>query len=130
MSGAAKPVPSRLARFAQWSGLVVADIAAQLLFKQAAVSLPPPEASAAWVAIVAQTPLVWAAVACLFVAFGFWMGILRRASLATAFPVTALAFAGVIAGSWLLFGETVTIAQGAGIALIVAGVALLKPLDA
>lgn len=119
----------RLVRLAQWTGLVVADVAAQLLFKSAAVTLAAPEPTWAWVAIVAQTPAVWAAVACLLVAFGFWMGILRRAKLATAFPVTALAFAGVIAGSWLLFGERVTIAQGAGIALIVAGVAMLKPLD-
>lgn len=122
--------PDRTAAILGWTGLVVADVAAQLLFKTAAIDLPPPQASTAWVAIVAQSPLAWAAVACLLVAFGFWMRILRRAKLATAFPVTALAFVGVVAGSHLLFGETVSFAQGAGIVLIVAGVALLRPLDA
>jgi multidrug transporter EmrE-like cation transporter len=43
--------------------------------------------------------------------------------------MTSLTFIGIVAGSWWLFGETIAPIQYAGIALIVAGVAALKPLD-
>jgi multidrug transporter EmrE-like cation transporter len=113
-----------------WSGLVVSDSAAQLLFKSAAVRLPKPAATPAWMAMVAQSWRVWLAVGCLLLTFGFWMLVLRRRKLSTAFPVTALTFIGVVAGSSLFFGETITPLQYAGIALIVVGVAALRPLDA
>ena len=68
--------------------------------------------------------------ACLILTFGLWMIVLRRAKLSEAFPVTALTLIGIVAGSLWLFGETITPIQYAGIALIVVGVAALKPLDA
>ena len=112
-----------------WSGLVVADSAAQLMFKAAASHLPEPQATLPWVLMVAQSPRFWVAVACLVVTFGLWMLVLRRAKLSLAFPVTALTFVGVIGGSMLIFHETIAPLQYAGIALIVVGVALLRPLD-
>jgi multidrug transporter EmrE-like cation transporter len=121
---------SRLSLALLWGGLVLSDSAAQLLFKSAAVRLAEPSATLAWVAMVAQSWRVWAAVACLVLTFGLWMLVLRRARLSTAFPVTALTFVGVVGGSWWFFGETIAPVQYAGIALIVAGVASLRPLDA
>lgn len=121
---------SRLALALLWAGLVACDSAAQLLFKAAALRLASPEPTLAWVAMVAQSWLVWSAVACLVLTFGLWMTILRRAKLSTAFPITALTFIGVVGGSWWFFGESIAPLQYAGIALIVAGVAALKPLDA
>jgi multidrug transporter EmrE-like cation transporter len=121
---------SRLSLALLWTVLVAADSAAQLLFKSAAVHLAQPAPTFAWVAMVAQSWRVWSAVACLLLTFGCWMLVLRRASLSRAFPVTALTFVGVIGGSWWFFGETIVPMQYAGIALIIAGVALLKPLDA
>jgi multidrug transporter EmrE-like cation transporter len=79
--------------------------------------------------MVAQSWRAWSAVACLLLTFGFWMLVLRRAKLSQAFPVTALTFIGVLGGSSWFFGETIAPIQYAGIALIVAGVAVLKPLD-
>jgi len=113
-----------------WFGLVVSDSAAQLLFKSAAVRLPKPAATFAWMAMVAQSWRVWLAIGCLLLTFGFWMLVLRRRRLSTAFPVTALTFIGVVAGSSLLFGETITPLQYGGIALIIVGVAALRPLEA
>ena len=121
---------SRLSLALLWGGLVVFDSAAQLFFKSAAVRLAEPAMNLAWIVMVAQSWRVWAAVASLLLTFGLWMLILRRARLSTAFPVTALTFIGVVAGSWWLFGESIGPLQYVGIALIVAGVAALKPLDA
>jgi multidrug transporter EmrE-like cation transporter len=120
---------SRVSLALLWAGLVVSDSAAQLLFKSAAVRVAAPTPSLAWVAMVAQSWRAWAAVVCLLVTFGLWMLVLRRAKLSTAFPVTALTFIGVVGGSWWFFGETIAPIQYAGIALIVAGVAALRPLD-
>ena len=112
-----------------WAGLVVADATAQLLFKGAATRLPAPGWSLAWIVMVAQSWRVWTALACLVVTFALWMLILRRSRLGQAFPVTALAFAAVVAGSWWFLGETVTPAHGLGIGLIIVGVAMLRPFD-
>ena len=120
---------SRLESAALWAGLIVADSAAQLLFKSAAMYLPEPQATLPWLLMVAQSARFWAAVACLIVTFGLWMLVLRRAKLSLAFPVTALTFVGVIGGSMWLFNEAIAPLQYAGIALIVVGVALLRPLD-
>lgn len=120
---------SRLEIALLWAGLIVADSAAQLLFKSAALHLPEPEATLPWLLMVAQSTRFWAAIACLVVTFGMWMLVLRRAQLSLAFPVTALTFVGVIGGSMLLFNESIAPLQYAGIALIVVGVALLRPLD-
>lgn len=128
MTGRA-PNITRLELALLWAGLVVTDTAAQLLFKSAAVRLAEPRITPEWLAMVAQSPRVWSAVACLLLTFGLWMLILRRSALTASFPVTALTFVGVIAGSWVLFDESITAFQYAGIALIVVGVALLKPLD-
>ena len=120
---------SRFAMALLWAGLIGSDTAAQLLFKTAAVRLPSPSLSAAWIVMVAQSWLVWSALTCLLVTFGLWMLVLRNSRLSTSFPVTALTFIGIaIASSWLL-GEMIVAVQYVGIALIVAGVAMLRPLD-
>jgi drug/metabolite transporter (DMT)-like permease len=121
------PKHTRFDLIVLWAGLVLSDSAAQLLFKSAATRLPAPEVTLEWLAMVAQSLRVWAAVGCLLLTFGIWMLILRRATLSASFPVTALTFVGVISGSWLFFGEVIAPLQYLGIALIVAGVALLGP---
>src|SRR5262249_33924530 len=120
---------SRLSTAALWAALILFDSAAQLLFKSAATHLPRPSPTLAWMLMVAQSWRAWLALACLLVTFGFWIAVLRRSKLSTAFPVTALTFIGVLTGSWWFFGETVQLVQYFGIALIVIGVAMLKPFE-
>jgi drug/metabolite transporter (DMT)-like permease len=103
------------------------DAAAQLLFKNAAVHLPEPSATLGWVYLVATSGLVWVALACLGAVFIIWMMILRRSALGTAFPMTALTYVVVVAMSRLLFDETVAPLQYTGIAVIMVGVTLLRP---
>src|SRR5512136_2394693 len=104
---------SRLYVVALWVALIALDTSAQLLFKSAAVRLPPAEPSSQWLYQVAHSLRFWAAALCLVMTFA----------------ATALTFVGVIGGSVLVFGESVSAIQYAGIALIVVGVALLGRLD-
>src|SRR5215472_2316988 len=120
---------SRLATVVLWAALIALDTSAQLLFKSAAVRLPPPELSFQWLSIVARSLRFWAAALCLAMTFLIWMLILRRSRLGLSFAATALTFVGVIGGSQLVFGESIGSIQYAGIVLIVVGVALLGRLD-
>jgi drug/metabolite transporter (DMT)-like permease len=120
---------SRLHTVALWAALISLDTSAQLLFKSAAVRLAPPELSLQWLRIVAQSLRFWAATLCLAMTFLVWMLILRRSRLGLSFAATALTFVGVIGGSQLVFGESISSVQYAGIVLIVLGVALLGRLD-
>ena len=112
-----------------WAALIALDTSAQLLFKSAAVRLTPSELSFQWLQLVTQSLHFWAAVICLLMTFLVWMLILRRSRLGLSFAATALTFVGVIGGSQLVFGESISATQYAGIVLIVVGVALLGKLD-
>jgi drug/metabolite transporter (DMT)-like permease len=110
-----------------WVIFVAMDATAQILFKDAAVHLPQPAPTLEWLYLTAASIRVWTALACLAAVFAVWMMILRRSPLATAFPVTASTYVVVVAASRIVYGEAVAPVQYAGIALIVAGVALLRP---
>jgi drug/metabolite transporter (DMT)-like permease len=110
-----------------WVAFIVTDGAAQVLFKNAATHLPEPSLTPDWLWLTATSLRVWAALGCLIIVFGVWMAILRRLPLATAFPMTASTYAVVVAASWILYGETIAPVQYFGTALIVAGVALMRP---
>ena len=120
---------SRVELVALWAILIGLDASAQLLFKSAAVRLPPPEVSLQWLFLAAQSPRFWAAALCLAMTFLIWMLILRQSRLGLSFAATALTFVGVIGGSLLVFGEAISAIQYAGIGLIVVGVALLGRLN-
>jgi len=120
---------SLLCTVALWAALIALDTSAQLLFKSAAVRLTPSELSFQWLQMVTQSLHFWAAVICLLMTFLVWMLILRRSRLGLSFAATALTFVGVIGGSQLVFGESISATQYAGIVLIVVGVALLGKLD-
>jgi multidrug transporter EmrE-like cation transporter len=115
---------------ALWGALIACDTGAQLAFKSAAINSIAPELSLRWLRMLAQSWQLGAAVGCLALTFLLWMTILRHQKLSTAFPATALAFVTVAAGSRWIYGETLPAFALAGIALILAGVAMLKPLNA
>lgn len=110
-----------------WTLFIGLDSAAQLLFKNAAVHLPEPSVTLGWAYLAATSELVWVGLACLVAVFVIWMMILRRSPLGAAFPMTALTYVAVVAMSRLLFDETITPLQYAGIGLIIIGIALLRP---
>ena len=110
-----------------WVIFIALDAAAQILFKNAAVNLPEPAPTLEWLYLTVTSIRVWAALGCLAGVFGVWMTILRRLPLATAFPLTASTYVVVVVAAHILYGETIAPVQYAGIALIVVGVALLRP---
>jgi drug/metabolite transporter (DMT)-like permease len=110
-----------------WIAFVAADGAAQLLFKSAAAHLPEPSLTLQWVLLTATSLRAWAALGCLVMVFCVWMVILRRLPLATAFPMTASTYVVVVAASQVVYGERIAAVQYLGVALIVVGVALMRP---
>jgi len=121
-----RPARASIDAILLWAGLIAFDTTAQLLFKMAARGLSRPEASLQWLLGVAGSAAFWAAAVSLAFAFLIWMLILRGSQLTLAFPATALTYVGVIGGSRWIFGESIEPLQFTGIALIVAGVALLR----
>jgi multidrug transporter EmrE-like cation transporter len=69
-------------------------------------------------------PWVLSGFAAAFLASVFWMAALTKFELSHAYPFMALTFVVVVAAGGLLFGEPITMAKVAGLALIVAGVTL------
>jgi drug/metabolite transporter (DMT)-like permease len=99
---------------------VVLNAGGQVLFK-AAQSGPANGALAA----IFLRPETWAG----FVLYGLssliWLWVLSRAQLSLAYPILALSFPIVVALSAIFFGESVSAAHWSGVAIIIAGVALL-----
>ena len=109
-----------------WLTFITADTCAQLLMKSAALHVGLPQVGVDWLTMPALQWRVWLACGCLIIAFGAWMFILRNTRLSISFPATALTYIGIIIGSRLLFGESLSLVHYAGVALIVLGVAFLR----
>lgn len=112
-----------------WSGFIVLDTAAQIAMKMAADRLPSPPLSRQWMLAVVLSPLVWIALVCLLAAFGLWLRILEASRLDVAFAATSLTLIGVLAASWLLLGEAMSMPGYVGAIAIILGVILLRPLS-
>ena len=112
-----------------WVGFIALDTAAQITMKIAADKLYPPPLSGQWMRSVVESPLVWSALACLLAAFGIWLRILEASRLGVAFAATSLTLIGVLVASWLFLGEGLSVLGYAGIAAIILGVALVRPLS-
>lgn len=112
-----------------WTGFVVLDTAAQISMKMAAERLSPPPLSWQWMRSAVESPLIWVALACLLAAFWLWLQILEVSRLSVAFAATSLTLIGVLVGSWLLLGEAMSVLGYLGVAAIILGVALLRPLS-
>ena len=91
----------------------------QLLFKIASRSLG--DADAAGLAGLALNPFLIAALALYGAGTVLWLFMLKRVALSQAYPFMALSFCLVPVISWLWLGETLSWRNGAGAALIIAG---------
>ena len=84
----------------------------------------PDGGMAMFLARLVLNPWVLSGFAAAFLASIFWMAVLTKFHLSYAYPFVALTFVFVVAAGGLLFGEPITIPKIAGVALIVAGIAL------
>ena len=104
---------------------VIFDTAVQIAFKLAAHQLGDGALDASWLTAAAEAPTVWCAVVLYLIVFVLWMLILQQIDLSRAFPLTALTYVTVPAAGFVIFHESLTMAQAAGIALILIGVILV-----
>lgn len=105
--------------------LMVFDTFSQVCFKFTALHAAPFAADAAWLLRVLHQPWMYGAVIGYLGAFVTWMTLLRRLSVGPAFAASHLELVGVMAISWPLFGEAISLQQSIGAAFIIAGVVCL-----
>ncbi len=115
----------RLGTLVLWALLIATESAGQLFTKVAGDQLGQMDLNWQWLTQVARNPGILAAIASYLGAFFVWMLILRRSSLSLAFPLSSLVFVAVLLGSWLGLGEHISVLHWVGVAVIVAGIALL-----
>lgn len=118
------------AALAGWGALILAETLSQVALKMAGGRLDGLPLDGAWLLHAAGEPLVWLGVLGYCGSFAAWMTILDRIPLSRGFPLTAVIYVAVTGASVALFHEAVGPLRGLGIALIVAGVAVVGSEDA
>jgi multidrug transporter EmrE-like cation transporter len=111
-------------------GGVALNAAAQLLLKAATRSsgtLVSDTGRVLWPAAgqVLAAPPLWVGIACYGVSLLLWLGALSRAPVSIAYPMLSIGYIVNAFAAALLFGEALSSAKLAGIALIVLGVVVL-----
>ena len=117
--------PAIRARLGLIGIFVFLDTAVQIVFKLAGHELGNGAFDTSWLSAAAQSPTVWCAIVLYLTIFVLWMLILQQVELSRAFPLTALTYVTVPTAGLVLFHESLTMMQAAGIALILAGVILV-----
>lgn len=101
--------------------------AGQLMFKGASRSLPG-MAEIGVVRVMATmftTPLILGGFTCFFASSVMWIIALRSVPLNIAYPMVALSYIIIFAGSYILFQEPVSWRHWCGAGLIIAGIVLI-----
>ena len=121
MNAAHNPWPVRIA----WLILLTLETLSQLSLKFAGRAVGAFELNRDAVLAALSTPWLWVAIGCYLGAFLAWMSILRKSSLSSAYPTSAIVFVSVIVVSAAIFGEPVHWEKALGSAIIVAGILML-----
>ena len=114
---------------ALWAAYLVLDTGSQLSFKWAADTAGPTAIDIQWAWRALGAPGLWIGIACYVGTLLVWLRVLARTDLSRAFPMSGLAYITVPLLAIVLFGESLTLLEAAGIAAICAGVALLATED-
>jgi len=110
---------------ALWTAYIALDTGSQLAFKWAGDQLGSGALNAGWLMHALVTPGLWIGVACYVGTLLVWLRVLQRMDLSRAFPMSGISYVTVPALAVVLFRESLTLTQLAGIAAICAGVAVL-----
>ena len=99
----------------------------QLMFKAASRNLPPfSELGLAKLMLTMfTTPLILAGFTSFFISSVLWIVALRSVPLSMAYPMVALSYVIIFAGSYYLFGEAVGWRHWVGAGLIISGILLI-----
>lgn len=125
------PSPSRLP-LKVVIGLVLAiviDTVLQIVWKFAALRVPPDAHHLASLAPLLGEPLFWAVGILLVLQLANWMSVLDKADLSYAQPITALSYISVLTASALILHEDVTPRKIAGVCVVFVGVWLISRTD-
>ena len=108
---------------------VLCVLASELLLKRGATEVADPNSALSWTGINGLTsPLVWWAILLVIVSFASWLYVLKYIPLTVAFPLSRVVDVLVPISCWLLLGEIISVRRWCGIALVIAGLALVaKP---
>ncbi len=101
------------------------DTLAQICFKFAGMHALPLQANLTWLLRLFSEPWVYGAIAGYIGAFFTWMSLLKHAPIGPAFAASHLEVVSGLLLSVPIFGEHISLAQGAGAVLIVAGIVCL-----
>ena len=106
---------------------IVLGASGQLMFKAAARQLPPFSelGVAKLLLLMFTTPLILAGFTCFFISSVLWIVAIRSVPLSVAYPMVALSYVIIFAGSALLYHEPITWRHFGGAALIVGGILLI-----
>ncbi len=108
----------------QAAAVVLMLAAGQILFRKAALAVP---SMASWQGLrhLAINPLFLVALVIYGAATLLWVGVLQQVPLSRAYGFMALSFVIVPAAAVMLLGEAFSLRLGVGLALILAGLAVL-----
>ena len=105
--------------------LMAFDTLNLICFKLAGNHALPVEMSADWLARVFSHPWIYGAIVGYIGAFLTWMSLLKHAPIGPAFAASHLEVISVMALSWWMFSEPVTVTQIIGAVAIIAGIVCL-----
>ncbi len=102
--------------------LMAFDTLNLICFKLAGNHALPVEMSTEWLARVFSHPWIYGAIVGYIGAFLTWMSLLKHAPIGPAFAASHLEVISVMALSWWMFSEPVTVTQIIGAVAIIAGI--------
>ena len=108
---------------------VVCVLVSELLLKRGATDIADPSSAWSWTGVNGlASPLVWWAILLIVASFISWLYVLRYIPLIIAFSLSRVVDILVPIGCWIFLNEFISTLRWCGIALVVAGLALVaKP---
>jgi drug/metabolite transporter (DMT)-like permease len=108
---------------------VVCVLVSELFLKRGATDIADPSSAWSWTGVNGlASPLVWWAILLIVASFISWLYVLRYIPLTVAFPLSRIVDILVPLGCWIFLDEFISTLRWCGIALVVAGLALVaKP---
>jgi len=108
---------------------VVCVLVSELLLKRGATDIADPSSAWSWTGVNGlASPLVWWAILLIVASFISWLYVLRYIPLIIAFSLSRVVDILVPIGCWIFLNEFISTLRWCGIALVIAGLALVaKP---
>ena len=109
---------------------VICVLVSELLLKRGATETADTASAWSWTGINSlASPLVWWAILLIIISFISWLYVLKYIPLTIAFPLSRVVDVLVPLSCWIFLGEFISVWRWCGIALVIAGLALVaKPI--